>query len=66
MSARRKHSEAMAPAKKKPAAARSPAPEAYEHYDDVGAEAVKSVQDRANKILKKGKWVVVDGYVDKQ
>jgi hypothetical protein len=41
------------------------APEAYEDYGDVSEEAVKSIQERANKTLKKQKWVVVDGYVDK-
>jgi hypothetical protein len=43
---------------------RAPAPEAYEDYDDVTAEAVKSVQERADKVLNKGKWTVVDGHVD--
>jgi hypothetical protein len=42
------------------------APEAFEDYDDVSADAVKSIQRRADKVLKKGKWVVVDGYVDKE
>ncbi len=41
-------------------------PEAFDDHDDVSPKVVKSVQDRANKILKKGKWVVVDGYAGKK
>lgn len=42
-------------------AGRSLAPEAFEVYDDVDPKVAKAIQDRAYKVLKKGKWVVVDG-----
>lgn len=36
-------------------------PEAFDYEDDVSPKVVKSIQDRADQFLKKGKWVVVDG-----
>lgn len=41
-------------------------PEAFLHEDDVTPEVVKSIQDEADKILKDGDWVVIDGYVGKK
>ena len=35
--------------------------ETYDDHDEVDPKVAKSIQDRANKVLKKGKWVVVDG-----
>ena len=40
-----------------------PAPEALQYEDDVTPETVKALQKRANKKLRKEKWVVIDGYV---
>ena len=37
-------------------------PEAYEEYGEVDPEIVRSIQQRADKVLKKKKWVVVDGH----
>ena len=36
-------------------------PQAFDDHDDVNRKVTKSIQDRANRVLKKGKWVVVDG-----
>lgn len=35
--------------------------EAYEYNDDVTAEAVEKVRERAREILAGGEWEVIDG-----
>ena len=51
--------------KKGPAAAakRSFPPEAYDYGGDISAEAVRRLQEQADKVLGKGEWKVIDGYV---
>jgi hypothetical protein len=45
------------------AAGGSPPPEAYNYDDDVTAEAVKVMTDRAKPFLEKDEYVIIDGYV---
>jgi hypothetical protein len=40
--------------------------EAFDDHDEVDQKVVEAAQERADKILKKGRWVVVDGYVGKK
>jgi hypothetical protein len=44
----------------------SRAPEALQYNDDVTPEVVKSIQEKANKILGEEELVVIDGYVGKR
>jgi hypothetical protein len=66
LSTRRKHKKktvAVSKGRTAPPSRRAPAPEAFDHYDEISAEAVKALQKRADRVLKKGKWTIVDGYV---
>ena len=41
-------------------------PEAFQYDDDVTPETVKSIQEKADKIIREEEWVVIDGYVGKR
>ncbi|MDO8876638.1 MAG: hypothetical protein Q8M24_21540 [Pseudolabrys sp.] len=41
----------------------TPPPEAFDYEDDVTAEAIQSLADRARPILEQDEYVVIDGYV---
>jgi hypothetical protein len=65
MKTRRKPTNDSSPPKPEARPARSGRkfpPEAFEEYGDVDPEIVRSIQERADKVLKKRKWVVVDGH----
>jgi hypothetical protein len=69
MGARRTPSRATSASERKadaPHAGRRFPAEAFDDHDDVSPKVVQAIQDRADKILKNGKWVVVDGYAGKK
>lgn len=38
-------------------------PEAYEYDDDVTPEAIALLRAEADKVLSKGEWTTIEGYV---
>jgi len=38
-------------------------PEAFQYNDDVTQETVKTIQEKADRIIREEEWVVIDGYV---
>ena len=38
-------------------------PNAYDYDGDVSEEVLQEVQSRANVVLEKEEWVIIDGYV---
>lgn len=45
---------------------RLPAPEAFDYRGDITPEAVEQLQEKADRILEKEDWVVIEGYVHKK
>jgi hypothetical protein len=53
--------------KDRPDGGRRLPPEAFQYDDDVTPEVVKTIQEKADKIIRKEEeWVVIDGYVGKK
>lgn len=47
---------------KSPTRSQEPCVEAFEYDDDVTAEAVEMLREKAKSTLKDGKWKVIEGH----
>lgn len=52
--------------KDRPGGGRNLPPEAFQYDDDVTPETVETIKEKADRIIRKEEWVVIDGYVGKR